>query len=63
MRLCPQELLAFARSLWTMGLRTPGRRQYWKFLATSLLRHPRAFPEAVRLAIIGFHFRRVAAEL
>ncbi|NLX21169.1 MAG: B12-binding domain-containing radical SAM protein [Phycisphaerae bacterium] len=57
------DLLAFVRSLWVIGIRTPGRREYWKFVARSLLRHPRAFSEAINLAIIGYHFRQVATQV
>jgi radical SAM superfamily enzyme YgiQ (UPF0313 family) len=59
----PSELLAFLRSLWIMGIWTRGRREYWKYLTKSLLFHRRAFGEAVNLAIIGHHFRKVAASL
>ncbi|MHC5108366.1 MAG: B12-binding domain-containing radical SAM protein [Planctomycetota bacterium] len=57
------DLKAFLKSLWIMGCRHSGRRAYFKFLTQSLLFHPRSFPDAVRLAILGFHFRRVAAEV
>jgi len=62
-RLQANEILAFLRSLWTMGVRSPGRREYWRFFWKSLLLHPRAFPEAMTLAIVGHHFRKVAAAL
>lgn len=57
------ELGAFVRSLWVLGVRTRGRRAYWKFLGWSLLRHPRSFGDAARLAITGYHFRRIAAQI
>jgi radical SAM superfamily enzyme YgiQ (UPF0313 family) len=57
------DILAFLRSLWLLGVRTRGRREYWKYLVKSLLLHPRAFGEAVDLAITGYHFRKVAATL
>jgi radical SAM superfamily enzyme YgiQ (UPF0313 family) len=58
-----QDFLAFVRSLWLLGIRTRGRREYWKYLTKSLLLHPRAFGEAMDLAITGYHFRKVAATL
>jgi radical SAM superfamily enzyme YgiQ (UPF0313 family) len=58
-----RDLRAFARSLWVMGVRVRGRREYWKYLTKALLRHPRHFGDAVHLAIIGHHFRRIAASL
>jgi len=52
--------VAFAKSIWSLGLRESGRRYYWRLLAWTLLRHPRSFPISVTLAIYGFHFRKVA---
>jgi radical SAM superfamily enzyme YgiQ (UPF0313 family) len=57
------DLRAFLRSLWVLGVRTRGRREYWKYITKSLLLHPRAFGEAVSIAIVGHHFRQVAAGL
>jgi radical SAM superfamily enzyme YgiQ (UPF0313 family) len=57
------DVKAFIKSLWIMGILSRGRRQYWKFLTKALLFHRRAFPEAMTLAIIGYHFRRVASAL
>jgi hypothetical protein len=54
---------AFFRSLWVLGVRSRGRGAYWSFLARTLLRHPRKFTEAMSLAIVGHHFRKVAESL
>lgn len=58
-----EDILAFFRSIWVLGIREPGKRYYWKLLGYSLFRHPRKFALAVRLAIYGFHFRRVAQRI
>jgi radical SAM superfamily enzyme YgiQ (UPF0313 family) len=58
-----RDVRAFFHSLWTMGVWTRGRREYWKFMLRSLLFHPRKFVEAATLAILGHHFRMVAARL
>ncbi|MFO0973481.1 MAG: B12-binding domain-containing radical SAM protein [Phycisphaerae bacterium] len=58
-----EDMLAFVRSLWVMGFQVGGRRAFWKFVARALVRHPRKFAEAMRLAITGHHFRRVAEAL
>lgn len=58
-----REVIALLKSLWVMGVRTRGRREYWKFLTRTLLFHPRKFAEAMSLAIVGHHFRRVAATI
>lgn len=62
-RLVFSDARAFLSSLWIMGIATPGRREYWKFLMKALVRHRRTFAEAVELAIMGHHFRAVARGL
>ena len=57
------DVRAFFKSLWIMGVLTRGRREYWKFLSRVLLFHRKSFPEAMNLVIMGYHFRRVAASL
>ena len=57
------DLKALAKSFWTMGLWSRGKREYWKFITRVLIYHRRAFPEAITMAIMGHHFRRVAAGL
>lgn len=54
---------AFLKSLWLLGVWHRGRLAYWRFCLSTLLRQPRLFHEAVELAIIGHHFRRVASLL
>jgi len=49
----------FIKSMWSLGVRENGRRYYWKFFASTLLRHPRSFPLSMNLAVYGFHFRKV----
>ncbi|MFO0840593.1 MAG: B12-binding domain-containing radical SAM protein [Phycisphaerae bacterium] len=63
MRVRLQDVRAFLRSLWVLGVATRGRRQYWALLVRALLFHRRAFAEAMSLAIMGYHFRRVAMAL
>lgn len=59
-RLSPSDLRAFLKSLWLLGIWHRGRRAYWQFFTATLLRWPRQFHQAMELAIIGHHFRRVA---
>ncbi|GMV96268.1 MAG: B12-binding domain-containing radical SAM protein [Phycisphaerae bacterium] len=58
-----RDVVAFVKSLWVIGLKSPGRREYWKFFAKALVLHRRAFSEAMSLAIYGHHYRRIAAAL
>jgi radical SAM superfamily enzyme YgiQ (UPF0313 family) len=59
-KLEPQYILAFFRSVYQLGIKGVERNEYWRLLAWTLARRPRAFPTAVMLAIYGFHFRKVA---
>jgi len=63
LRLTPNDVRAFVKSLWIMGVLHRGRRAFWKYLATVLVRHPRKLPPAIALAIHGFHYRMVAKGL
>ncbi len=57
------DLLALFRSFWVLGIRHRGRWDYWRFLGSTLFRHPQALGVAVGLAIYGHHFRLVAKVL
>ena len=52
-------ILALLRSFYRLGLVGQGRLHYWKLLLWTQLRRPRLIPEAVVLAICGYHFRKV----
>jgi len=54
---------AFARSLWELGIRAPGRFAFWRLLWGTLITSPRKLQAAMELAIIGHHFRVVAGRL
>jgi radical SAM superfamily enzyme YgiQ (UPF0313 family) len=57
------DLCAFGKSLWIMGVVHRGRRAFWRFFASTLVRHPAQFGLAITLAIYGHHFRQVAKTL
>ena len=63
LRLSRADLLAFVKSFWFLGIWHRGRVAYWRFFWVALLRRPRQFREAIELAIMGHHFRRVARRL
>lgn len=54
---------AFLKSFWLLGVWYRGRCSYWRFFVATLVRRPRQFRCAIELAIIGHHFRRIAARL
>lgn len=60
LRLSWADTQAFLRSFWLLGIWHRGRTHYWAFFWGTLLLRPRQFRQAIELAIIGHHFRRVA---
>jgi radical SAM superfamily enzyme YgiQ (UPF0313 family) len=63
LKLTLDDIRAFFRTLWVMGVVHRGRRAFWKYLATVLVRYPRKLPKSIALAIHGFHYRMVAQKL
>jgi radical SAM superfamily enzyme YgiQ (UPF0313 family) len=63
LRLSPADLQAFLKSFWLLGIWDRGRHNYWRFFWSTLLRRPGQLRYAIELAIIGYHFRRVASRL
>jgi len=55
------ELLTLMRSLCRQPF-TPYGLQYLKFIARSLVKHPRSFSEAIALCIIGHHYYTITRE-
>jgi len=55
----PQYLLALWRSIYQLGIKGAERVHYWKLWLWTLFHKPRLFPQAIELAIYGYHFRRV----
>ena len=55
----PQYLLAFWRSIYQLGIKGAERVHYWRLWLWTLFHRPRLFPQAIELAIYGYHFRRV----
>ncbi len=47
------------KSFWILGIAEKGKRYYWKLMVSTVLKRPRSFPVAMKLAIYGYHFRRV----
>jgi hypothetical protein len=54
-----EQLKAFLRLLWLLGIIEKGKKYFWKLFFISLWKYPRKFPTAMTLAVYGFHFRRV----
>ncbi|MCL0073836.1 B12-binding domain-containing radical SAM protein [Dehalococcoidia bacterium] len=56
-------LKSFLKSVWYLGIVEGSRRYYWKLVTKALFKYHRAFPEAIGMAIFGFHFRKVTQKL
>ena len=63
LRLSPADFQAFLKSFWLLGIWDRNRHTYWRFFWSTLLRRPGQLRYAIELAIIGYHFRRVASRL
>jgi radical SAM superfamily enzyme YgiQ (UPF0313 family) len=57
------DVQAFLKSFWLLGVWHRGRFSYWHFFLNTLIRRPQQFRKGIELAIIGYHFRRVAKYL
>lgn len=57
------DIVAFAKSLWLLGVWHRGKFGYWRLLWGTLLRRPHTFRHALELAIMGYHFRRISSLL
>jgi radical SAM superfamily enzyme YgiQ (UPF0313 family) len=55
-----QRFLAFFRTSIRLGVIGKERFQYWRLLLWALIRRPRLLPNAITLAIYGYHFRRIS---
>jgi len=52
-------LAALFSSIFVLGIIGKERFHYWRLLFWTVFKRPRLFPQAVTLAIYGFHFRRI----
>jgi radical SAM superfamily enzyme YgiQ (UPF0313 family) len=53
------EALTLARVLFALGVRDPARGEFWRYLRRAVSRHREQFADAVRLAAMGYHFRKL----
>ncbi len=58
-RLTFAHVLALVRSTYRLGIVGRERVHYWKLLLWTQFRCPRLLPDAIVLAIYGFHFRKI----
>ena len=61
-KLSKNEIQAFFRSIFRIGLISSNRRQYWDLFFWTLFNHPRQFATAITLTIYGYHFQKISAQ-
>ncbi len=54
------EISAFFRSIWKLGILGKERKYYWKLFFYTLLHDRQKFPLAITFSIYGYHFRKVS---
>ncbi len=52
-------LVAFFKLLFVVGIINKGRREFWRFLAWTIIHRPGSFLDAITFTVYGFHFRIV----
>lgn len=50
---------AFTRLIVKLGVVDRERKEFWRFLARAIARHRDQFPASMRLAAMGYHFRKL----
>jgi radical SAM superfamily enzyme YgiQ (UPF0313 family) len=57
------EVVALSRIVLALGVCDPARGEFWRYLRRALAQHRERFAEAVRLAALGYHFRKLTEGL
>jgi radical SAM superfamily enzyme YgiQ (UPF0313 family) len=52
-------LMAFSRVLFKLGVLDRERKEFWRYLARAVAKHRDQFPQSMRLAAMGYHFRKL----
>jgi radical SAM superfamily enzyme YgiQ (UPF0313 family) len=53
------DMTAFMRIVYTLGVRDPARREFWNYMRQAFVKHRPIFPHAMTLAAMGYHFRKL----
>jgi hypothetical protein len=57
------DALTLFRVVLALGVRDRARGEFWRFLRRALTRHREKFADAIRLAAVGYHFRKLTEGL
>jgi len=58
-----EDLLAFGRSAWRIGIISRARFRYWSLIMKTLAKKRMALPIAVELAIYGLHYEKITRRI
>ncbi len=53
-------IASFSRVMFWLGVLDRERKEFWRFFTRSLLRHRARIAESLRLAAMGYHFRKLS---
>ena len=56
------DVVTLSRIVLALGVRDRARGEFWRYLRCALTRHREKFAEAVRLAAVGYHFRKLTED-
>jgi radical SAM superfamily enzyme YgiQ (UPF0313 family) len=59
-RVSLEDINAFIRSIWRIGILSRERFLYWKLILKTAVMKRKALPVAIELAILGMHFARIS---
>ncbi len=62
-RISARDIKAFIRSMWRIGILSNSRVRYWSLLIRTAITKKRALPVAIKLAIMGYHFEKIANQV
>ncbi len=62
-RITKEDIQAFVRSIWRIGILSRARFFYWKLIFKTLFTKIKAFPIAVELAIFGVHYEKFSEKI
>ena len=57
------DVMTLFRIVLALGVRDRERGEFWRYLSRALTRHREKFADAVRLAAVGYHFRKLTEGL
>ncbi len=57
------DMVTLFRLVLTLGVRDSARGEFWRYLRRAIPRHHEKFAEAMRLAAVGYHFRKLTEDL